>query len=261
MVWFVVAVIVVGGALLGIVYQNQRMLRAVEAMPYDEATRAEYPFEVHRELDVPEAEWRPGVHREGIRVDWTHPPSSRPVVYRTTSWWRQEDVPVARIVALLDGGFLTEELWFKKDYQGGACLETLVQTPARSDWIASYLSRVPGMRLREFVYLVSRRAVPPAAYSRHGHPDVPIVEQVILSYRSVPAQRPGRVRATQFPSLDRLTRYADGTIRWEHIMRFHINGFMPLALLNLLRSSAMNVLWHEAHNLSKLSGRPPVSPM
>ena len=106
----------------------------------------------------------------------------------------------------------------------------------------------------EFVYLLSRREMPAAHYSKRWHPPGDTIErQVCIGYRSVNREtgHDEMVRAIQYPSLDRITCYASGKIRWEHIMAFHIAGAMPHWVTNALAQPAMKVLHHEAVNMRK----------
>ena len=125
---------------------------------------------------------------------------------------------------------------------------------AASDWIAEYVSAVPPFRRRAFVYLLSRREMAREDYSTRWHPPGEVVaRQVCIAYRSVARATGSRgmVRAIQYPSLDRITRYGSGLIRWEHIMAFHIAGVFPQWLTNALAGPATDVLLNEALNMRK----------
>lgn len=248
------------------VRRNAWLLRAVEA--FDECrqdVREALLIGLHRLFDRPSSEWTPVLARDGITVATSFSAcgltGGRGVrTYRALSFLSQNEISVDRMLALLDGGFLNEEVWFKKDFKGGRRVEELDPPPgqpaqsAQTAWIASYVSDVKPLKLREFVYLLCRRALEPAEFSRCDPcPGRKIMRQACIAYRSV--RRPGThsayVRAIQYPSLDRITLYDDGTIGWEHIMAFHIAGVIPLWLNNLLVRAAAKVLYEEAANMRK----------
>ena len=120
-------------------------------------------------------------------------------------------------------------------------------------WIAQYISnpQMAPLKHRDFVYLLARRELDPEEYSRSDHDKNQIQRQVVFEYKSVhhPPLADHLVRATQFPSLDRITLYEDGNIKWEHIMSFHINGVLSLGLVNDKYKAACKVLFHEAANM------------
>lgn len=255
----VLIVLVAAGLVVGTIRatlrNNATLLKRVEAFDRRGDEASALAEDLGAQFDASGLCWREGLAQDGITIHTTFTPVDfgKPVrAYRVTSWLDSSEISVDRMVELLDGGFLSEDLWHKEDYQGGACLETLHRDAEGSDWVAQYISAMKPFRLREFVYLLSRREMEPRKWSRRWHPaDDSVVRQVCIGYRSVPfcTGNEHMVRAIQYPSLDRITSYESGKIRWEHIMVFHIAGVFPQWLTNRLMRPAMNVLLQEALNM------------
>ena len=212
---------------------------------------------IHQNLFRKESEWKPILDREGISVSSTFTQANlvgkNIRTYRTLSKLHASEISVDRILALLDGGFLEEEVWFKDDFKGGERIREYSIPGLTSAWVPQYISdlRFPPYRLRDFVYLLMRKELEPRDYARVTPKT--IKRQAIIGYRSIsePTLRPDLVRAQQFPSLDRITLCEDGEIIWEHIMVFHLGGAFPLLLTNAMAKPAAEVLWNEAVNMRK----------
>ena len=210
---------------------------------------------IHQNLFRRESEWREVLNRDGISVSTTWTQSNlvgKDIrTYRTLSKLHADEISMDRILDLLDGGFLDEEVWFKDDYQGGMRVREYSLNGLESAWVPQYISdlKFPPFKHRDFVYLLMRRELEPREYAKVTTKD--IKRQAIIGYRSIPEPtlQPHLVRAQQFPSLDRLTLCEDGEILWEHIMVFHLGGNFPLWLTNAMYKPAAKVLWHEAVNM------------
>ena len=77
---------------------------------------------IHQNLFLRESEWREVLNRDGISVSTTWTQSTlvgkNIRTYRTLSKLHADEISMDRILDLLDGGFLDEEVWFKDDYLG-----------------------------------------------------------------------------------------------------------------------------------------------
>ena len=235
--------------------ENRNMQEKLEN--WDTADAAGELHAIHQNLFRKESEWREVLERDGISVSTTFTQENlvgkRIRTYRTLSRLHASEISVDRILELLDGGFLEEEVWFKDDFKGGARVREYSIPGLVSSWVPQYISdlRFPPFRLRDFVYLLMRKELEPRDFARVT--TKPIERQALIGYRSIsePSLRSDLVRAQQFPSLDRITLCEDGEIIWEHIMVFHLGGAFPLLLTNAMAKPAAHVLWHEAVNMRK----------
>ena len=254
MLWILLAAVALAGAcLLRVRRTNAQMLSATEAW-----SAADGPGELlrlHTAFDRAEPSWSLLLSEDGVEIGtgWAQSPCGRRMrVYRAVSMLDADTISVDRIRALLDGGFLTEAVWFKDDYQGGQRLQTEPPCEGTTSWIAQYVSdlKMPPFWHRDFVYRVLCRELPPSLFATQAIRGV-ACRQIVLGYRSVswPQVGPRLARAIQLPSLDRITLLADGRIQWEHIMTFHLGGLFPVWLTNQMATPAARVLWHEAVNM------------
>ena len=74
---------------------------------------------IHQNLFRRESEWQEVLSKDGISVSTTWTQSSlvgKDIrTYRTLSRLHADEISVDRMLELLDGGFLEEEVWFKDD--------------------------------------------------------------------------------------------------------------------------------------------------
>ena len=235
--------------------ENRRLQEKLE--DWDTADAVGELHAIHQNLFRKESEWQEILNKDGISVASTF--TQEPLVgkrirtYRTLSRLDSAHISVDRILELLDGGFLQEEVWFKDDFKGGTRVREYSIPGLSSAWVPQYISdlRFPPFKLRDFVYLLMRKELEPRDFARVTSKT--IVRQSIIGYRSIsqPSLGPKLVRAQQFPSLDRITLCEDGEIIWEHIMVFHLGGTFPLLLTNAMARPAAKVLWNEAVNMRK----------
>ena len=260
MIWIFSLVFCISVIMLGVQWtalQNDRMRDILENWDIENASLE--LTKIHQDLFRRESDWKPVLAEEGVTVSvrWSQKElvGKNVRTYRTVSRLHADQISVDRILELLDGGFLTEELWYKEDYQGGERLRELLMPGLASCWVPRYISdlKFPPFKLRDFVYLLMRKELEPTEFARVT--DKSIVRQSIIGYRSIPYLdgSGSRVRAQQFPSLDRITLCEDGEIIWEHIMVFHLGGNFPLWLTNVLVKPAARVLLNEALNMRKHS--------
>lgn len=235
--------------------QNNRLQSVLE--DWDPSDAVGELNAIHQNLYRRESEWKPVLERDGVSVATTFTQANlvgkEIRTYRAFSRLHVNEISMDRILELLDGGFLEQEVWFKKDFKGGKRVREFGIAGLKSAWVPQYISdlRFPPFKLRDFVYLLMRKELAPRDFARVTPKT--IVRQEIIGYRSIPEPSlgPKLVRAQQFPSLDRVTLCEDGEIIWEHIMVFHLGGAFPLWLTNLMTRPAAKVLWNEAINMRK----------